>query len=157
MTTINKHPSFNALPPRLTRRDKEVLNFVFSRQDEGASIQRVAANLKLTHTNVKHVFAHLIKIGEIYRRKNAKGDGVYCATAWTMAFNPKPLVEKLHENLKRDLFGEEITPELRSFLSEFSSGVKLGLSVDESFLFAKEKLERLRKESNSTLTRPMEV
>lgn len=142
--TINKRSSFNVLSSRLTRRDKEVLNFIFSRQDEGASIQRVAANLKLTYSNAKHVFAHLIKIGEIYRRKkNVKGDGVYCATAWTMTFNPKPLVENLHEEIERDLFGPEPTPRVRDFLAEFAAGTRLGLTIEEAWVFANQKIEKV--------------
>ena len=121
---------------RLFSKEKEVSDFIFSRQGKGASIQKVAANLRLTYEDTKHIFAQLIKAGEIFRKKGK----VYCSTAWAMAFDSRPFVERLREELERDLFGPEPTPRVRAFLAEFSAAAKLGLNIDESFHFAQRRI-----------------
>ena len=120
---------------RLGRDGRRILDYLFSRQGKGASVQRAAANLRITYDDTKHVFARLVKSGEIFKEGK-----VYKSTAWVMDFDPKPLVEKLHKELERDLFGPEPTPRIRAFLAEFSAAAKLGLSVDESFHFAQRRI-----------------
>lgn len=137
-----------------SKKEKAVADFIFRRQEAGASIQKVAANMKITHQNAKHIFSRLIKSGEIFRKNNK---GIYCSTAWFMQFDTTSVVEQLHDNLKRDLFGNKLSPELRSFLTAFSSGVKMGLGVDESFLFAKDRMEKPRRRLGAIPTPPMEA
>ena len=120
---------------RLFSKEKEVLNFIFSRQDDGASIKKIAADLRIHYQRTASVVHALEKIGEVFK----KGD-VYCSTAWALASDPKPLVEKLRGELERDLFGPEPTPRVRAFLAAFASASKLDLSMDESFLFAQRKI-----------------
>ena len=120
---------------RLGRGGRLVLDYLWSTQDEGASIKKVAANLRIPYYDVQHLFSQLLKCGEIFK----KGDA-YCSTAWAMAFDPKPIAERLKAELERDLFGQELTPRVRAFLTEFSAAAKLGLSVDEGFHFAQRKV-----------------
>lgn len=120
---------------RLTARDKRALDYVFKQQDAGASIQKAAENLKIPHYDVRRIFNRLIKSGEVFRAGK-----IYKSTAWAMQFDSKPIVEKLHSDLERDLFGLEPTPKIKAFLTAFHAGARMNLSVDESFALAQGKL-----------------
>lgn len=134
-STIKTFPKSGNSGIRHPRRDREVLDYIFSQQDAGASIQKAAANLKIPHYDVRRIFNRLTKAGEIFR------DGkVYKSTAWFMQFDPRPIAERLHKELEQDLFGPEPTPKVRAFLTEFAAGIRLNLDVDESFHLAQREL-----------------
>ena len=92
---------------RIPSQDKEILDFIWRQQDGGASVKKVAANLRIHPQRVASKVHELEKIGEVF----TKGDGVYCSTAWAMEFDPKPIVEKLHEELERALSDPDDPPE----------------------------------------------
>lgn len=124
---------------RISSKDRGTLSFIFKQQDAGASIQKAAENLNIPHYDVRRIFNRLIKAGEIWR------DGkVYKSTAWAMQFDSRPIVEKLREDLARDLFGPELTPNIKAFLIEFATGIRLNFDIDESFHLAQQKLLKSR-------------
>jgi len=135
---------------RFSRDEKRVMDYLFSMQDEGASIQKAAANLELKYQNVRHIFARLIKSGEIFRR-NKKDKGTYCSTAWYLKFDPEPITERLHEELERDIFGDTPSPKVRSFLEEYAAGAKMGMTPDECLHFAKNRLLSEARKSGVTV------
>jgi len=128
---------------RLFSKEKEVLNFIFSQQDGGASIKKIAADLRIHYQRTASVVHELEKIGEVF----TKGDGIYCSTAWAMAFDPKPIVERLHEELERALSDPDDPPErVFDFLEEYHSARKMGLERHEAWRYV---FKRLMKENQN--------
>lgn len=116
----------------ITPSARRILNYLFPKPD-GAGIKKISYETKIRSGRVLKLLEELELAGEVFRCK-----GKWRSTAAAMRHDPKP--ERLRDEFEHDLFGKELTPRLREFLTEFSGGVKLGLSIDESFHFAQRKL-----------------
>ncbi len=114
---------------------KSILTYLFQQGGVGASTQKIASNLRINYRHAAKLLHQLEMVGECF----TKGKN-WCSTAATLAFDPGPTVERLKAELERDLFGQELTPRARAFLTEFSAAAKLNLSVDEGFHFAQRKV-----------------
>lgn len=120
-------------PKRITAPQRRILNFLFS-QPDGAGIKKISYETGIRPGRVLKLLEDLELAGEVFRCK-----GKWRSTALAMKLDPRPVVEKLRDELERDLFGPEPTPKIRSFLEEFAAGAKLGLDIDECFHFAQRK------------------
>lgn len=114
---------------------KRILAYLFQQGSVGASTRKIASNLRIHPQHTAKLLHQLELAGECF----TKGKN-WCSTATALAFDPRSMTERLHEELERDLFGPEPTPKVWVFLAEFASGSKLGLSVDESFHFAQRRI-----------------
>lgn len=118
--------------------DKRVSDFIFQQQGKGASIQKAAANLRITYDNAKRVFICLLKSGEIFKK-----GGVYCSTAWFIEFDPKPTVDQVKEEILNAMFRNNGGPpaKIESFLEEYVAARGIKLTKAEAWELAKRKTE----------------
>lgn len=127
--TIGERPLKNS-PSKLSPRKKEVLDFIFSKQDAGASAKEVAANLKIHLQRAASIVHGLERIGEVF----TKGGGVHYSTAWALASDPKPLVKFLHGELERALEDSNDPPErVFDFIEKYRAARNLGLTRHEAW------------------------
>ena len=118
---------------KLFNREKRVLDYIWGRQDGGASVQKTATNLGIPYHDAQHIFNRLIKIGEIFN----KGEGMYCSTAWALAFDPRPMTERLHEELKKALNLDGPPAEVFNLLEEYAAARKVGATKAQAWHLAK--------------------
>lgn len=117
--------------------DKRVSDFIFQQHDKGASAQKVAANLELTHHRARQVFNRLLEAGEIFQKGK-----VYCSTAWFMAFKPEPMIEKIKNEIERAVFKNNgMPPQVEALLEEYTAARALKLSKLEAWELAKRKMQ----------------